>query len=88
MLPSRQRLERSGAGRRRKASNGRRRDTERTVKDSVRGLGSGEVRIQGRGARWRASDTVAPGRDPFSPWDKKHRELLRPEPSRILRRCG
>jgi hypothetical protein len=45
---------------------------EQKAKVTVRELGGGEVRIQGRDARWRDSDTVAPGRDPFPPRDKKH----------------
>ena len=45
---------------------------ERQAKETVRGLGGGEVRIQGRDGRWRDSDTVAPARDPFPPRDKKH----------------
>lgn len=44
---------------------------ERAAKTAVRGLGGGEVRIQGRDGRWRDSDTVAPGRDPFPPRDRK-----------------
>lgn len=47
-------------------------DAERAAKDTVRNLGGGEVRIQGRDGRWRDSDTVAPGNDPFPPPDKKH----------------
>ena len=47
-------------------------DAERQAKNTVRDLGGGEVRIQGRDGRWRDSDTVAPGRDPFPPRDKKH----------------
>jgi len=35
-------------------------------------LGGGEVRIQGRDAKFRDSDTVAPGNDPFPTRDKKH----------------
>lgn len=45
---------------------------EQQAKQTVRGLGGGEVRIQGRDGRWRDSDTVAPARDPFPPRDKKH----------------
>lgn len=41
---------------------------KRTVKD----LGGGEVRIQDHHGRFRDSDTVAPGRDPNPPKDKKH----------------
>lgn len=47
-------------------------DAERSAKNIVKGLGGGEVRIQGRDGRWRDSDTVSPGRDPFPPRDKKH----------------
>jgi hypothetical protein len=45
---------------------------ERFAKDIVEKLGGGEVRIQGRDGRWRDSDTVAPGNDPFPPRDGKH----------------
>jgi hypothetical protein len=45
---------------------------EETAKKTVRGLGGGEVRIQGRDGKWRDSDSVAPGRDPNPPRDKKH----------------
>lgn len=45
---------------------------ERRAKDIVSNLGGGEVRIQGRGGKFRDSDTVAPGNDPFPPRDKKH----------------
>lgn len=45
---------------------------QQQAKATVRGLGGGEVRVQGRDARWRDSDTVAPGHDPFPPRDKKH----------------
>ena len=47
-------------------------DAEKAAKGTVRELGGGEVRIQGRSGRWRDSDTVAPGRDPNPPRDKKH----------------
>lgn len=47
-------------------------DAERAAKTTVRSLGGGEVRIQGRDGRWRDSDTVAPGNDPFPPRDKRH----------------
>ena len=47
-------------------------DAEKAAKDTVRRLGGGEVRIQGRDGRWRDSDTVAPSRDPNPPRDKKH----------------
>lgn len=45
---------------------------ERQAKETVRNLGGGEVRIQGRDGRWRDSDTVAPGNDPNPPRDRKH----------------
>mgnify|MGYP003134339437 CR=1 FL=1 len=48
------------------------RAAERAAKQTVGNLGGGEVRIQGRDGRWRDSDTVAPGNDPFPPRDKKH----------------
>ena len=51
-------------------------DTQReaieSAKDIVRNLGGGEVRIQDRSGKWRDSDTVAPGNDPFPPRDKKN----------------
>ena len=47
-------------------------DAERVAKQTVHNLGGGEVRIQGRDGRWRDSDTVAPGHDPFPPRDQKH----------------
>ncbi|MBZ0262667.1 MAG: DUF2188 domain-containing protein [Hyphomicrobiales bacterium] len=48
------------------------REAEQAAKQTVGNLGGGEVRIQGRGGRWRDSDTVAPGNDPSPPRDKKH----------------
>lgn len=48
------------------------RAAEQAAKQTVRNLGGGEVRIQGRDGRWRDSDTVAPGNDPNPPRDKKH----------------
>ena len=51
---------------------GKQSDAEKSAKDTVCRLGGGEVRIQGRDGRWRDSDTVAPGRDPNPPRDKKH----------------
>lgn len=45
---------------------------EREAKRQVRREGGGEVRIHGRDNRFRDSDTVAPGRDPFPPRDRKH----------------
>lgn len=47
-------------------------DAERAAKQTVGGLGGGEVRVQGRDGRWRDSDTVAPGNDPNPPRDRKH----------------
>jgi hypothetical protein len=48
------------------------RDAERAAKQTVRNLGGGEVRIQGRDGKWRDSDTVPPGNDPVPPRDQKH----------------
>ncbi len=45
---------------------------EQQAKATVRDLGGGEVRVQGRDGKWRDSDTVAPARDPFPPRDNKH----------------
>jgi hypothetical protein len=45
---------------------------EDRAKDQVRREGGGEVRIHGRDGKIRDSDTVAPGRDPNPPRDKKH----------------
>lgn len=42
------------------------------AKEIVANLGGGEVRIQGRDGRWRDSDTVPPGNDPFPPRDTRH----------------
>jgi uncharacterized protein DUF2188 len=51
-------------------------DTQREAESNAKGivsrLGGGEVRIQGRDGRWRDSDTVAPGKDPCPPRDRKH----------------
>jgi len=47
-------------------------EAEQAAKSTVGGLGGGEVRIQGRNGKWRDSDTVAPGHDPYPPRDKKH----------------
>ncbi len=41
------------------------------AREIVRRRGGGEVRIQNRQGRWRDSDTVAPGNDPFPPRDTK-----------------
>lgn len=51
---------------------GKQADAERAAKNTVAGHGGGEVRIQGRDGKWRDSDTVAPGHDPFPPRDRKH----------------
>ncbi|MEQ1792964.1 MAG: DUF2188 domain-containing protein [Nitrospira sp.] len=48
------------------------RAAERAAKEIVSNLGGGEVRIQGTDGKWRDSDTVAPGNDPFPPRDRKH----------------
>ncbi len=48
------------------------RDAIDRAKDIVSNLGGGEVRIQNRQGRWRDSDTVAPGNDPFPPRDTRH----------------
>lgn len=37
----------------------------------IRNDGGGELRIQGRDGRWRDSDTVPPGNDPFPPRDRR-----------------
>jgi hypothetical protein len=44
---------------------------EKSAKDTVRDLGGGEVRIQDRHGRFRDSDTVPKGNDPFPPRDRK-----------------
>lgn len=46
-------------------------NAEKAAKATVKDLGGGEVRIQGRDAKWRDSDTVSPGNDPFPPRDSK-----------------
>jgi len=51
---------------------GTQKEAEKAAKKTVGNLGGGEVRIQGRDGRWRDSDTVAPGNDPYPPRDKKH----------------
>jgi hypothetical protein len=48
------------------------REAEERAKDIVGNLGGGEVRIQGRDGKWRDSDTVAPGNDPYPPKDRKN----------------
>lgn len=47
-------------------------EAERVAKEFSSHSGGGEVRIQGRDGRFRDSDTVAPGNDPYPPKDKKH----------------
>ena len=46
-------------------------DTQRDAIDRAREIvgnnGGGEVRIQGRDGRWRDSDTIPHGNDPFPP---------------------
>jgi hypothetical protein len=44
---------------------------EKSARQTVRGLGGGEVRTQDRQGRFRDSDTVPKGRDPFPPRDRK-----------------
>lgn len=50
-------------------------DTQREAVGRAREIvgrrGGGEVRIQNKQGRWRDSDTVAPGNDPFPPRDTK-----------------
>ncbi len=48
------------------------REAEQRAKQIVRNRGGGEVRIQDRHGRWRDSDTVPRGNDPFPPRDRKH----------------
>lgn len=48
------------------------RAAEQAAKEIVSNLRGGEVRIQGTDGKWRDSDTVAPGNDPFPPRDRKH----------------
>jgi len=48
------------------------REAEAAAKDTVRKAGGGEVRIQGVDGKWRDSDTVPPGNDPYPPRDNKH----------------
>ena len=42
------------------------------AKEIVGNAGGGEVRIQGMDGRFRDSDTVPPGNDPFPPRDSRH----------------
>lgn len=57
-----------------RASSVQRTQTEATMraKQIVGNLGGGEVTIQSRSGRWRDSDTVRPGGDPYPPRDEKH----------------
>lgn len=48
------------------------REAEGRAKKIVGNLGGGEVRIQNRQGKWRDSDTVSPGNDPYPPKDRKH----------------
>lgn len=48
------------------------RAAETRAKEIVRREGGGEVRFRDSTGRFVDSDTVAPGRDPFPPRDKKH----------------
>ncbi len=50
---------------------GTQKEAEIRAKKIVSNLGGGEVRIQGKNGRWRDSDTVSPGNDPFPPRDTK-----------------
>jgi len=47
-------------------------EAEAVAKGIVENLGGGEVTTSGRDGRFRDSDTVAPGNDPFPPRDRKH----------------
>ncbi len=47
-------------------------EAERDAKEFSANSGGGEVRIQDRNGRFRDSDTVSPGNDPFPPRDKVH----------------
>lgn len=49
----------------------RQRDAIDWARKIVSNQGGGEVRIQNQQGRWRDSDTVAPGNDPFPPRDTK-----------------
>ena len=51
---------------------GTRQEAEQQAKQYSRNSGGGEVRIQDRHGKWRDSDTVAPGNDPYPPKDKNH----------------
>ena len=47
-------------------------EAEKEAKEFSANSGGGEVRIQGKDGRFRDSDTVAPGNDPFPPRDRKY----------------
>lgn len=47
-------------------------DAQRQAKKVVENPGGGEVRTHGQDGKWRESDTVKPGNDPYPPKDKKH----------------
>lgn len=47
-------------------------DAERRAKEIVGNAGGGEVVIHRPNGEIRDSDTVAPGRDPYPPRDRKH----------------
>lgn len=63
-----------GGAERASSIHGTQREAEHAAKETVRSLGGGEVRIQGENGRWRDSDTVPPGNDPFPPRDRKQQE--------------
>lgn len=48
------------------------REAESRAKKIVKNLGGGEVPVQNLQGRWRDSDTVPQGNDPFPPKDTKH----------------
>lgn len=62
----------AGGADRASSIHGTQREAEAAAKKVVQNLGGGEVRIQGQNGKWRDSDTVAPGHDPYPPKDKKH----------------
>ncbi len=43
----------------------------RAARENLKTAGGGELTIQGRDGRFRDKDTVAPGKDPFPPRDKR-----------------
>lgn len=45
---------------------------EKVAKEFSANSGGGEVRIQGRDGKFRDSDTILPGNDPYPPKDMKH----------------